>query len=589
MNRYTTCIFLGVIWLVLLFGTSFETYAQDCVYEPDYENAYLNSSNPNTIEYDNMVSGHRATIARGYDGKVMVWGWSIGPNGEDIAPPLELNGDNYGIGGNKLTGSILKFTTGGEGQFAVLTTAGLYIWGKTGGLVDPDILNAANNSFRKVSIGTYNVQQEELKSDGLPQGVQPTAVKMMFGTKHGLAIVTCDGQAWVMAMNAYAYGDGAAGTVDNNRLWHRVSTALDTPLENVVAVRGTYEAFMALTAEGKVYTWGARTFLGDNTGQQSQPFATLMTPIDGVRPKMIGMTSELVGKSYYLLGTNGKVYSLGDNNYHQLGDYTNTARYTTWRNVVGRPVTKGRETFKLEDNIAWISPQEHYGDDAAAINVLTKEGKLWAWGFNRAGLLGTHEYSSYPVFMPATYFRPIGLIYEDFLTAVETGGGNSIIIKQCLPQFGFVGSDANGSMGYFGADVMVWMQYVFRNIVKVPLYGAVYSPILTDRKICNGSTFDLNDAIPTVLPPGGTGIEWWMDVDGTIPVANPEAVTPGTYYGTVTGLIIKCPTAITISAYTASDPEFEICKSYFISNPLVRQLMQNATDATEKRNQFISR
>ena len=585
MNRYTTCIFLGVIWLVLLFGTSFETYAQDCVYEPDYENAYLNSSNPNTIEYDNMVSGHRATIARGYDGKVMVWGWSIGPNGEDIAPPLELNGDNYGIGGNKLTGSILKFTTGGERQFAVLTTAGLYIWGKTGGLVDPDILNAANNSFRKVSIGTYNVQQEELKSDGLPQGVQPTAVKMMFGTKHGLAIVTCDGQAWVMAMNAYAYGDGAAGTVDNNRLWHRVSTALDTPLENVVAVRGTYEAFMALTAEGKVYTWGASTFLGDNTGQQSQPFATLMTPIDGVRPKMIGMTSELAGKSYYLLGTNGRVYSLGGNRYGQLGDWNSNGYKTMWH-TVNMHECNGIGSEK----IVWISPQEHHtGEQSCSINVLTKEGKLWAWGFNRAGLLGTHEYSSYPVFMPATYFRPRGLIYEDFLTAVETGGGNSIIIRQCSPQFGFVGSNQNGSMGYLGADMEVLMYYMFYGAVKVPLYGAVYSPILTDRKICNGSTFDLNDAIPTVLPPGGTGIDWWMDVDGTIPVANSEAVMPGTYYGTVRGLEEKCPTAITISVYTASDPEFEICKSYFISNPLVRQLMQNATDATEKRNQFISR
>lgn len=80
-----------------------------------------------------------------------------------------------------------------------------------------------------------------------------------------------------------------------------------------------------------------------------------------------------------------------------------------------------------------------------------------------------------------------------------------------------------------------------------------------------------------------------MDENRTFPVINPEAVPPGTYYGTVSGPVEKCPTAIRISAYTASYPEAETCKSHFVSNPIVRQLMQNATDATEQRNQFISR
>ncbi|MGQ8870610.1 hypothetical protein [Myroides sp. TSA_177.3] len=589
MNRYTTCIFLGVIWLVLLFGTSFEMYAQDCVYEPNYENTYLNSSDPNTIEYDNMVSGYNATIARGSDGKVMVWGQSIGPNGENIAPPLELNGDNYGIGEHKLTGSILKFAMGGDVQvqFAVLTTEGLYIWGHYAALVSLNFSNVVHNSFRKVSIGTYNVRQGELKSDGLPQGVEPTAVKMMFGTLFGLAIVTCDGQAWVLSgYNKDKYGDGAEHTAANNILWHRVSTAPDTPLENVVAVRGTYDSFMALTAEGKVYTWGARTYLGDNTGQQSRPFATLMTPIAGVRPKMIGMANAAMAVSYYILGTNGRVYSMGDNTKLQLGDYGYSHRYS-WYNVVGRPVTKEGVTFKLEDNIAWISPTEHGGNHSTAVNVLTKEGKLWAWGANPYGMLGEGSDSAIdPTLMPGTGVGAEELKFSDFLTAVETGVYTSIVLKRCFPQFGFVGYSMNGSMGYFGNGTSR-PRYHFSNIVKIPLYGAVIPPILPDRKICNGSTFDLNDARPTVLPPGGTGIDWWMDVDETIPVANPEAVTPGTYYGTVRGLEEKCSTAITISVYTASDPEFGTCESHFISNPVVRQLMQNATDATEQRNNLF--
>lgn len=589
MNRYTTYNFLGAMWLILLLGTGFETYAQYCVDGSCNGNTYLNSSDPNTLEYDNMVSSFHATIVKEYDGKVLVWGQGSGQTGANVAPPLELNGINYGIGENKLTGSVLKFTIGGAHQFAVLTTEGLYIWGTSGALVATNIYNVANNSFRKVSIGTYNVQQESLKSDGLPQGVQPTAVKMMFGTGQGLAIVTCDGQAWVLASNGDAYGDGAVATSNNNRLWHRVSTALDTPLENVVAVRGTYQAFMALTAEGKIYTWGVNTRLGNNTGASNRKFATLMTTVADVTPKMIGMTRSTTGVSYYLLGTNGRLYTMGDNSSKQLGDNSTIVR-NSWYNVVASS-SIGGETYELADNIAWISPQEHY-NGSASINVLTKEGKLWAWGYNQGSMLGGTVNPLPPTLMPGSItgaYNKTKLNMGDLLMAVETGGHTSLLIKQCATKFGYVGHQSAGSMSDHPTKDSTIIQYNFGDTSELSVCGAVSSPMFNSRKTCNGSVFDLTEAIPAVLPSGSTGIDWWMDANGTIPVVNPEAVMPGTYYGTFKGLLVKCPTAITISFYTASDPEFKNCESHFISNPLVRQLMQNATDATEQRNQFISR
>jgi len=171
MNRYQINTLLVGVWLTFLLGTHFQVYAQYCVEGTCNANSYLNSSDPNTIEYDNMTSGFHATLVREYDGKVRVWGESIGQSGANIAPPIELNGTNYGTGANKLTGAVLRFAIGGSHQFAALTTEGLYIWGISGQLVPVNIPNVANNSFRKVSIGSYNVNGGALKADGLPDGV----------------------------------------------------------------------------------------------------------------------------------------------------------------------------------------------------------------------------------------------------------------------------------------------------------------------------------------------------------------------------------------------------------------------------------
>ncbi|WP_353119569.1 hypothetical protein [Myroides odoratus] len=586
MNRYQINILLVGVWLTFLLGTHFQVYAQYCVEGICNANAYLNSSDPNTIEYDNMVSSFHATLVREYDGKVRVWGQGIGQSGANIAPPIELNGTNYGTGANKLTGAVLRFAIGGAHQFAVLTTEGLYIWGVSGQLVPTNIPNVANNSFRKVSIGSYNVNGGAPKADGLPDGVQPTAVKMMFGTNSGLAIVTCDGQAWVLASNGDAYGDGAIQTLQNNSLWHRVSTEPGVPLEDVVAVRGAFNSFMALTSQGKIYTWGLVTRLGNNTAAVGRKFATLMSLPVGVIPKMIGMTSSNIGRTYYLLATDGRLFSLGDNAMQQLGDGGTVAR-NGWYQVITSKVVGG-VTYSIRDNIAWISPQEHFAS-SASINVLTNEGKLWAWGNNSGGMLGSTLAIMPPTFMPGSStgaYNPKQLNVSDHLMAVESGGHTSLVIKQCAARFGYVGHQTAGSMSDNITANGSFSQYTFGNTSEVHICGAISLPVLSDGKMCPGATFDLANAEPSA---GVFGIDWWMDANATIPVEEPGSVPAGTYYGTYQGLSVKCPTPMKVSYYTAKDPEFALCESNFISNPLVRQLMQNAADATEKRDQFISR
>ncbi|OJV49208.1 MAG: hypothetical protein BGO40_13945 [Chryseobacterium sp. 39-10] len=129
-------VYLLSTTLLLLSGILSESKAQYCVSGDCNPNTYVNSVDPNTIEYDNMVSVFHSTIVRESSGLVKVWGQGIAQNGSgtngNVAPPQELNGTNYGTGTNQLSGTILKFAGGSNTnsqQFAVLTTNGLYVWG----------------------------------------------------------------------------------------------------------------------------------------------------------------------------------------------------------------------------------------------------------------------------------------------------------------------------------------------------------------------------------------------------------------------------------------------------------------------------
>ncbi|MBZ4192620.1 hypothetical protein [Niabella beijingensis] len=444
----------------------------------NYANYGVNATGAATIEYDNFVSGFHTSTARETTGELKIWGARSKYDGSgNLLTPTAINGINF----PGLTGTPLKVTLGGNyttaPQTILLTTDGLWAWGAVAQVVNTGVKNTA--AFGKIALG-------------LPPGVSPLDIKMLFGTYQNLAITTCSGDVWVLTTyNASMRGDGASGFTS----WARVTKADGSNLTGVVATRGGYGAFFALTNTGELYTWGQRTYLGDGTAQVTRNRATLMTPpstSDGPI-KMIGVANDYTsGVSYYVLYENGKLFSMGYNAHRQLGDFTTTIR-TSWvrpQYAVGNPM----------DDILWISPNEH-DPNYAAINVINKQNhQIFCWGEQNGGMLGRTDGSLNPG-------QPADLATSN-IEGVETGGHTTLVVNACRSSFGYAGHKIYGSMGDGTNASYYTSNYSFESnllslcglATQAPKINVSGSPSINDNgEICVGTSVVLS---PT--PAGGT-------------------------------------------------------------------------------------
>ncbi|MDP4664286.1 MAG: hypothetical protein NWS74_11500, partial [Salibacteraceae bacterium] len=280
-------------------------------------------SNAATIEYDNFIGAYHSSLVRTNEGVYKVWGEDVANNGtSDHLTPVVLDSTNY----PNLTGTVLKAHLGSNGyqnvQGIVLTTSGLFAWSSEGYVLHNNL--TSSSTLQAVTIGG--------NSQGLPTGVTPADVKMIFTTYQTMALVTCAGDVYVITQNSEMAGIGLSGSISttNATQWHRVTTsATGNPyLSNVLAVRGNQHTLFALKDDGTLWTWGEETFLGNNTNQTTRTRATQMVAPTANAIKMIGVTrNDNNGRvSYYVLNADGNLYALGENGKRQMGDWTTSDR-----------------------------------------------------------------------------------------------------------------------------------------------------------------------------------------------------------------------------------------------------------------------
>ena len=174
-----------------------------------------------------------------------------------------------------------------------MSTDGLYVWGVEDKIV-PDALTTSG-AFQSIS---------------LPTGVNPADVKKLTASgAGGLIILTHSGDVWNLGMSGRTYGDGAA--LDDG--WHKSN------LTGVKNVRIAGSAVFAQTTAGDFYTWGSYLSKGDGSASTGN---TISQPIAMTSPLPVGVTAIQMAvsatssgpteASYYILGSNSKVYSLGE-------------------------------------------------------------------------------------------------------------------------------------------------------------------------------------------------------------------------------------------------------------------------------------
>lgn len=542
----------------------------------DYTNYGFNSTpNATTLEYDNFISGFHATVIRNSDGKFQIWGQQAASNGTgSVVVPTEINSTNY----PGLTGTPIRMAVGSEAadhQFIMLTTDGLFAWGKAGTVLSTSI--KSNSSFGKITING--------KSDGLPAGVSPSDVKMMFATTFVLAIVTCDGAVYVITNSQQQMqGDGLSL---HKTSWGRVRVdASGNPyLGNVIAVRGNNYTLMALTSTNEVYTWGYKTLSGIESSYSptARKYATLMKIPENNPIKMIGVTSydknhDKGTKSgyeptYYILYSSGKIYSMGNNELRQLGDFTTTStpssKTKNWVQPRYPSPSNPNVAGSVMDNIKWISPNEHdlrWG----AINVINNDGKIWNWGCNAGSMIGRtntgQDKNSNVSFNPGqplanTGFDPV----TSRVMTTETGGHTTMIIQECQDNFGYVGHAIEGSTAAGTSSETYYPKFIF-NTATIRVCGAQANPDISFANTpvvgSNPSVFCKNQIMELEGTPSG-GVFSIMSGPGILTDGNLLTFTGGMSAGSVV-VRYTVATSTCSNAFSEREISFEACTIYKI-------------------------
>ena len=416
-------------WMILFFCSVFSGTAQCNVNDP----------------YDKIISGYHASVAIKSTGEYSIWGANMAPSGlVGQLNPLEINGTNY----SGISGTIYKAGIGGTNtgasidQAVVLTSTGLFAWGAVGSLFNPSLTTSAGVAQITPPSGSSPI--------GLPIELEPQDVKMLFAVYRTLVLLSKAGDVYVLGYLSGALdGNGAVQGTTGMNSWQRVKLNATTYLTGVKNVRGqsaraNYNAFVAETNDGKMYTWGASTFLGDGTGSAYRSYATEMTLPDEVKTKgikMIGVTGGITGGSsyntYYVLSNSGNLYAMGDNKNYQCGAFTRDLVHLNWVQA-----QKSSAPNDFLTNVIFVTVQEH-SNSVPAASAITKAGDLYSWGFNARNMLGRPiENGSYDPGLAGGFNQG-----TDKALFAEMGGHTLLYVKEGSSKFCYVGHRINGSMG----------------------------------------------------------------------------------------------------------------------------------------------
>lgn len=227
-------------------------------------------------------------------------------------------------------------------------------------LTDGKVYAFGGNTDGQLGDGTTLDRHTPVMVEGL-EGIEVIAVAA--GDRHSMAL-SADGKV-------YTWGRNNQGQIGDGTIMHRYTPMLVRALEDVemVAIAAGNEHSVALSVDGKIYAWGSNTSgqLGDGTRDNDLSIATVQGLED------INVVAIAAGGVHTLaLSDDGKVYAWGYNYHGQVGDGTNAIHRTSPLLVEG---------LSNREIVAIAAGTRH----SMALDIY---GRVYAWGSNDSGQLG---------------------------------------------------------------------------------------------------------------------------------------------------------------------------------------------------------
>ncbi len=333
------------------------------------------------VKISDISAGHNHTVLLDERGRVWYCGWD-----NYKLPPMPgapvLGGQDQAVE-IKFEKKIVAIACGGWHTMALDEDGTLWAWGSnlSGQLGMKDInVGMAPDAF------TYDPK----KVDVLPEGIKIKAIAT--GGQH-VAILDENGKIWSYGWSQYGQLGNADIEVGPNSF---EKTAVPvTGLDDVVITKVStgYYHTMALDDQGRVWAWGWNGFgqLGSDAVPDGtdNPAAFTKTPVKvtGLDDVKIVDVEAAYGHSV-LLDENGTVWAWGYNLYGMIGrsDVPNNDFFACTNRPMQVCEWQDERGNSIDVTIKTIMSLTNH---SMAVDT---EDRVWAWGFNRYGQLGTGEY-----------------------------------------------------------------------------------------------------------------------------------------------------------------------------------------------------